>query len=306
MGNIAVIGSLNIDIVNTVSKRPLPGETIKALSTTYFPGGKGANQAVAASLSGANVNLIGAVGSDLYSSILIKSLNEHGVQTEHVLKKEGNTGLAFITVDETGENSIIISEGANGLLSVQDIENLLFVLDDIDIIIVQNEISWSTTRFVIKTAFKKGIRVILNPSPAVSSLEIIPLVDLLILNMTELESLMGNSVNSLSSAELALKELVSMGVSEIILTLGDKGSIYMNNAGKQIFTPAYKVKAVDTTAAGDTFIGSFASKYMLEIPIEEKLLFSTAAAALTVSRKGAQTSIPTVEEIELFISRHHS
>jgi ribokinase len=303
VGSIAVIGSLNIDIVNHVSKRPHPGETVKALSTSYFPGGKGANQAVAASLTGGHVKMIGVVGTDMYSATLIESLNESGVNTENVLIKESGTGVAFITVDESGENTIIISEGANGLLSEQDIESTPSVFEDINIVLVQNEISWRTTSFVMKTASEKGIPVIFNPAPAIRSNEILPIVDVLILNMTELEVLLGTSINDRSRAESALKEIVTSGVQEVILTLGEKGSIYMNNEGKQIFTPAYKVKAIDTTAAGDTFIGAFASTYLLDEPIEEKLRFSTAAAALTVSRKGAQTSIPKRDEIEYFLSQ---
>jgi len=301
VGNIAVIGSLNMDIVNHVLKMPLPGETIKALSTEYIPGGKGANQAVAASLSGSRVKMIGAVGSDLFSNKLIESLNEHGVQTDTLVNKKCETGVAFITVDHTGENNIILSEGANGLFSERDIPFSLF--DDVDTLLVQNEIPWHATRFAIETANKNGIRVIFNPAPALRSKAIIPLVDVLILNKTELEVLTGSIVKDISSAELGLKDLITDGVREVVLTLGDQGSIYMNSGGKHLYTPAYKVNTVDTTAAGDTFIGAFASIYEADLSIEEKLLYSTAAAALSVSKKRAQTSIPNREDIEQFIAQ---
>lgn len=163
---ILVVGSINMDIVNRVVKHPLPGETIKGVSSQYSPGGKGANQSVAAALAGGQVTMLGAIGTDPYGSELLQSLKQLHVNTHEILHKEGISGMAFITVDESGENTIILSEGANGTLSIRDIEERLDVLKDVDILLLQNEIPLDTTLFVLKKAHQQGVTTFFNPAPA--------------------------------------------------------------------------------------------------------------------------------------------
>jgi ribokinase len=299
---IIVIGSINMDIVNHVKSFPKAGETIKGLATEYNPGGKGANQAVAASLSGGNVIHIGAVGDDAFGEVLLKSLSSRGVNTKHVITKTGSSGLAFITVNHEGQNHIVLSEGANAKLSVADIKSSLDIASDIAAILFQNEVPWETTKFAMDWARSKGIKVYYNPAPAMEiSRESFPLIDTIILNETESHYITGLIVSSFLDAEKVADLLVQWGVRAAILTLGEKGSLYKDKAGRLVIIPAFKVEPNDTTAAGDTFIGAFVIAQTEGTDIEGSLSFASAAAALSVSRKGAQASIPHRQEIETFI-----
>lgn len=309
MVNILVVGSVNMDIVNNVEKHPLPGETIKCRRTQYTPGGKGANQAIAAALTGGTVSMIGAVGQDDIGSKLQSNIQSFGAETKHMLIKEGTSGLAFITVDQLGENTIILSEGANAKLTEEDVKQIISdsTFDQVDTVLLQNEIPWQTTLFAIKEAHRRGIRIMFNPAPALMLTEdILSLIDVLILNETEAEMITSRKVGNQKEALQAAQQLVNNGVTEVILTLGDKGSIYVNQKKDVIITPAFKVLSVDSTAAGDAFIGAFATSSRLAISIEESLRFAAAAAAITVTRDGAQMSIPNAKEIEEFLLKHNN
>ncbi|WP_141500014.1 ribokinase [Paenibacillus luteus] len=302
MAKILVIGSINMDVVNHVLKHPLPGETIKSLKTDYNPGGKGANQAAAASLAGAQVIFIGAVGNDPFASQLLSAIHRIGVQPDFLFKKDGNSGLASITVDASGENHIILTEGANGLLTVNDIKDSLELFDSADIVMLQNEINWETTRYVMEESHKRGISVYFNPAPALQiPLDILHFIDVLILNESEAESLTGITVSNDIQAIQAAAKLIEGGAGKVVLTLGNKGSLFTDSNGMVIHVPAFDVQAVDTTAAGDTFIGVLAATTGSKNISEETLRFATAAAAIKVTRKGALDSIPNKSEIEEFL-----
>ncbi|PLS09627.1 ribokinase [Neobacillus cucumis] len=302
MSKIIVIGSMNMDIVNHVENHPQPGETIKGWGTAYHPGGKGANQAVAAARSGGQVVMAGAVGTDSFAGKLVSTLQDEGIHTDFILKKEGTSGIAFITVDSSGENTIILSEGSNGKFMPDDLVRIFGMLESGDIILAQNEIPWQTTEYAIQTAHKKGVHVILNPAPAVKvPKQLFPLIDTLILNETEVEAITNTPVPDINQARMAAKQLNESGIKEVIITLGKNGSLYRNQEGLDIFTPSFSVNAVDTTSAGDTFIGAFAVESGLGHPIQECLQYATAAAALAVTLKGAQSSIPTREKILAFL-----
>ena len=291
-----------MDIVNKVRNQPLPGETIHSLGTAYSPGGKGANQAIAAHLLGEQVSMVGAVGQDVFGEQLLSNFVKCGLETKHIYSKDSNSGTAFITIDEQGENQIIISSGANGKLNIEDVEELLRK-DDWDTVLLQNEISWNVTAYVIEEAARRGMKVVFNPAPAIKiSDDFLSLIDLLILNETETEYITGIEVSDHSNALRAAQSLIRSGVKEVIITLGNKGVLYFNCHQEEVFQPAFSVKVVDTTAAGDTFIGAFMAARRNDYTTKDCLTFACAAAALAVTKQGAQNSIPTFQEVTAFLN----
>lgn len=300
---IYAVGSINMDIINRVQRHPVVGETIKGLESRYSPGGKGANQAIAAARAGGNVRMIGAVGRDAFGDPLIEALKQSGVDASAVQRKEGSSGLAFITVADDGDNTIILSEGANGKLSEDDVEPFLAQAKPGDLLLLQNEIPPETNRYAIVKASQIGMRTIYNFAPAIAiDKALLQRIDLLILNESEAESLTGLPAGNEQEAEKSAARLLEDRVKAVIITLGEQGSLYMNHAGDRIFTPAFPVTPVDTTAAGDTFIGAFAAASALSYPLEKCLRFASAAAAVTVTREGAVASIPRFAEIEAFLA----
>lgn len=289
-----------MDIVNRVETYPLPGETVTAMSTNYVPGGKGANQAVAAARANANVSMIGAIGTDGFGSELLESLSRDNINTSNVFVKEGSSGIAFIVVNDQGENSIVLSRGANGKVGVDDVQMLVDKFD-VDAVLLQNEISLEVTFEVIRLAYGRAKKIYYNPAPAqVIPYDILKMVDVLVLNETEASVVLNANLSNREDYVAASKKFVELGVRSVILTLGSMGAIF-TDANHSIQVPAFKVNAVDTTAAGDTFIGAFASIYTGD-NIEQSLRFASAASALAVTRPGAQVSIPTKEEVEHFLA----
>lgn len=305
MPKLMVIGSINMDVVSRVRQFPQPGETIHSSGTQFFPGGKGANQAVACARAGAHCDMVGAVGRDPFGETLAASLENCGVGVKSVLGKEGTSGLAIISVNDEGENNIVLSEGANGKLSAADVDAEA-QWDGFYAVLLQNEIPWQTTEHVIRQAGAAGVRVWLNPAPAREiSAELFPLLDTLIMNETETHVVTGIEVQDMASAEQAAQFVVERGTTNVIITLGEQGCLYMNRLGERISVPAFQVKAVDTTAAGDTFIGAYAAACATNgMNHTDALTFAAGAAALSVTRPGAQSSIPSREEIEQFIASH--
>lgn len=286
-----------MDVINRVETHPMPGETLHGLSSDYSCGGKGANQAVAAALSGAAVCMIGAVGDDVFGVELKDTLQSFGVDVERVVTKTGTSGTAFITVDAHGENTIILSDGANGQLTVDDVNGALQDVGDIDAILVQNEVPFNTTLHAIQWAYQRQVRVIFNPAPAMPlPASVLGMIDCLIVNELEAQAITGVTVADRDGAESAGQQLVRAGVQSVIVTLGEQGSLYMD-ADQTLAIAAFQVNAVDTTAAGDTFIGAFAAASRSSGNIAEALQYAAAAAGLAVSRRGAQRSIPTREEV---------
>lgn len=299
---IIVVGSLNMDLVTYTGRVPVTGETIIGKSFRQIPGGKGANQADAIAKLGAEVKMIGCVGNDGMGAALLESLRRDGVDVAMVKRVDGvSTGIASITVDASGNNSIIVVPGANGRLSVEDMQASLEAFEDSNIVVAQLEVPTETVKFAIKAAKQLGKLTILNPAPAAElEDELLSKVDILVPNETELELLSGIRIQNEADLERAAGLLIDKGVQELIVTLGSKGCVHFNKSGSKAY-PAYKVDAVDTTAAGDSFIGALAAAISEGKTLEEAIRFATAVGALTVTREGAQSSLPLRKEVEAFI-----
>ncbi|MBK9211253.1 MAG: ribokinase [Anaerolineales bacterium] len=300
MPNILVIGSLNADLVVRAPHFPQPGETISGDDLHIIPGGKGANQAVAAARQGASVAMLGRVGNDSFGPFLLDSLKSDSVDITHVHTDDSATGTAIIVVDANGQNSIVLSAGANGKVSPADVDHASDLSPSL--ILLQLEIPTLTVLHAAQVAKQNNIRVILNPAPAKSLPdELIALVDFIIPNETELSLLTGLEVKDISSAEQAAKILLDRGAKHVIVTLGSKGALFVSD--KQVtHIEAYSINVVDTTAAGDAFIGGFASALLRGLEIEEAVKYANACGALAATKFGAQPSLPTKEETEKFIS----
>ncbi|KAH7245556.1 Ribokinase-like protein [Fusarium tricinctum] len=318
---ISVLGSLNIDLVSYVPHHPLPGETITSNRFDVFPGGKGANQAVAcAKLSrtsdlkdpSVDVAMIGAIGADAYGSVLLDSLKSYDVGTDSiVVNQDGDigskSGIAMIIVDEpTGQNRIIFSPGANNSLQPDQFREIPGPTPSL--LIMQLEIPLGTVIQAIKAAKDLGTPVLLNPAPAqILPTEIYQGLAHLILNETEAALLSGkdeSEFEDMSVVEQAASDFLSKGVRNVVITLGGKGAYYANETDSKGLVPAQKVNVVDTTAAGDTFIGAYAVELAgagqrgEEFDINKAVQSGISAASRTVSRRGAQVSIPWKDELE--------
>ncbi len=299
MGKILVVGSLNVDMVMNVDHMPAEGETILCDGMTLVPGGKGANQACAAGRLGTDVAMLGAIGDDDYGALQLKSLSEAGVEVGGLLKKEGqNTGTAFITVNKSGNNSIVVVPGANSAFRPEDIEANRELIEQCEIMILQLEIPLDTVCYAAKLAKSLGKTVILDPAPVPEYFpeELYEYVDIVKPNETELGMLTGiaEAQKHLTEAAQVLK---ARGVKNVLVTLGGDG-VYINpESGEEIRIPACKVKAVDTTAAGDSFTAALAAMLLNGESLEAAAEFANRVSAIVVTRKGAQSSIPTIDEV---------
>lgn len=300
MPDILVVGSLNADLVVRAPRFPQPGETISGSDLEVIPGGKGANQAVAAARLGANVSMFGRVGKDNFGDFLLDNLKQNHVDISRVFRDNSSTGTAIIVVDENGQNCIVLSPGANGKVTPADVESASFLHHSL--ILLQLEIPIPTVLRAAQRARENKLRIILNPAPAKEIPDdLIALADYIVPNETELSLLTGQTVSDISSAEKAAKQLLDRGARNVIVTLGSKGALIVNKAIiKQV--DAYKVEVVDTTAAGDAFIGGFATALLQDKSLEESVRFGCACGALAVTKFGAQPSLPTKEEVERLLS----
>lgn len=298
---IAVIGSLNLDMVVYTGRIPRPGETVMGRRFKQVPGGKGGNQADAAAKLGAEVFMIGCVGDDAMGLLLKNSLEADGVNVDSVLvSKAAATGIAAIIVEDSGNNAITVAPGANFELSVQDIEALSPVIKRAKVVLLQLEVPIETVRGALKKGKQAGSITILNPAPAAElDEEIYGYTDILTPNETELEFLTGKKTETLEQVETAGRLLVDRGVKEIIVTLGQKGCMHMNKAGMKHYE-AYKVRPVDTTAAGDGFNGALAVAIDRGETIGAAIDFAMKVGAMTVTKEGAQTSLPLKKQVEAF------
>lgn len=303
MKKILVIGSLNLDMVVNVDHTPTTGETILSSHMEMIPGGKGANQACAAGCLGADITMLGAVGNDMYADIQIASLNKAGVNTSKIIRRPGaTTGIALITVNSDGDNCIVVVSGANATLSCKDIDDNITLLKEADIIIFQLEIPLDTVCYGAKTAKALGKTVILDPAPVPKEFpeELYLYVDIIKPNETELRMLTGieDIESHLSEAS---GQLIQKGVKNILVTLGEKG-VYLDSEETGICQiPAIPVDAIDTTAAGDSFTAALAVMLAKGKDLKEAAVFANYVSSIVVTRRGAQSSIPTYEEVLRYI-----
>lgn len=305
MKDILVIGSLNMDFVAEVSKSPLPGETIIANKFSLVPGGKGANQAFALGRLGANVSMIGAVGNDEYGKQLIDNLKSAHVNTKKIFKMNGvTTGNAFINVDKSGENSIVVVSGANEKITKDFIDSNICYIKRAKIIVMQLEIPIEVVNYVAKIAKELGKIVVLDPAPARCDLpeELFSNIDIMKPNETELQTLSGIKLNNEDDILKAAQVLLSKGVKNVIVTLGANGSLLVNENGYKKFD-ALKVEVVDTTAAGDSFTAGLVNSIVLGKSLEESIKYGHIVSSIVVTRKGAQSSIPTKIEVQNYIKK---
>lgn len=304
MKKILVIGSLNMDLVVNVAHTPAVGETILTDRMSLIPGGKGANQACAAGRLGADITMLGAVGDDTYGDILIESLKKSGVNVSGIIRRKGeNTGIALITVNSAGDNSIVVVSGANATLSCEDIDRHRELLQEADIILFQMEIPAATVRYAAKMAKSLGKTVILDPAPVPENFpdELYRYVDVLKPNETELHML-----TKTDRIETRLPEAVGFlkakGIKNVLVTLGENG-VYLDAEDTGVSKiPALKVEAVDTTAAGDSFTAAMAVILSQGKSLKEAAVFANQVSAIVVTRKGAQSSIPFLDEVTEYLS----
>ena len=305
MKRALVIGSLNMDTTVKVEELPKLGETILGDDFYESCGGKGANQAVAISKLGMETEMIGMVGKDSQGEKLIQNLNKYGIKSENIIKSNDLTGRAIITVDKKGDNNIIVIPGSNFKITKEHIQAKQDVIASSDVVILQNEIPSETVEFSLLKAKELGKITIFNPAPARKlSGEVFKNTDYLILNETEMEEIFEIKFNDEEYTEKISIKKKEYGIKNIILTLGDKGSILFSEDNNIKKYDVYKVKAVDTTAAGDSFIGAFTMKICEIGNPDEAIKYATAVSAIVVTRQGAQDSIPTREEIEKFIEEN--
>lgn len=300
MKNILVIGSLNMDLVTHVKKTPRVGETVLGNGYSEIPGGKGANQAVAIGRLGGAVSMLGMVGSDNFGQVLTSNLKINNVSTGYLYEtSDESTGLAMIMVNQDGDNSIVVVPGANFELTPDNIKDEH--LNKVDYVLGQLETPIETIEEIFVRAKKKGIKTILNPAPARKiSKDLMRNIDLLIPNETEFQLITGITADTNENIRIGAKKLFNSGVKEIIITLGKDGAFYLNDQGKEYKAKGYKVHAVDTTAAGDSFIGGLLTQLSFDKSIEEAIDYAMKVGAVTVSRHGAQSSLPDADEIENF------
>ncbi len=307
MKKIVVVGSSNTDLIIKVPEIPRPGETLLGGEFMTFPGGKGANQAVAAARAGGDVVFIAAVGDDPYGEEALKGYRLDKINTENIKICKGvPSGIAMITISEKGENAITVASGANALLSPADLEELNEVFYEADYMLIQLETPLETVQKAVELCNKLKTRVILNPAPAAElSDKILEKVGIITPNETEAESLTGVIVSDELSAAEAADVLHDFGIETVIITLGASGAYLSDRAtSTRSMVPGFSVQAVDTTAAGDVFNGQLAVSLAEGRELERAIVEAHAAAALSVQKLGAQSSIPRREETNYFLNRN--
>jgi ribokinase len=302
---IAVVGSMNMDLVVKTPHLPKPGETVIGEDLLTVPGGKGANQAVAAARLGAKVAMIGRVGDDLFGQQLRENLIADQIDLRHVIVTPGTgSGVALIVVDEKGQNSIVVSSGANARVTVADVDSAAKAITTADVLVLQLEIPLEAVTRAAQLARQSGVQVILNPAPAQKlPADLLALVDILIPNESETATITALSIESQEEMGAAAAELMAAGVGSVILTLGERGAFLAQKGATRHFPPFVVDQVVDTTAAGDAFVGGLASAIGEGKPIMEAVSWGNAAGALAVTRTGAQLSLPIREEVERLLAR---
>ena len=300
VNHVVVLGSINVDTTYHVNRFPQPGETIAAQSKSSAPGGKGANQAVAAARSGAQTAFVGAVGSDNEGQYMLEALKENDIDTSHInIDKYHGTGSAAITLDANGQNDIMVYGGANQAMQPGEFGDLSELLAHTDFLIAQFETPQAVALDLFKQAKEQGVTTVLNPAPAHEIMpELLQYTDVIAPNETECALLTGIELTDEDSMLKSADYFRERGVKHLLITLGDRGVFYATPDDHGL-VPAFKVKAVDTTAAGDTFIGALCSQLEKNLAnVEDSLRYAQRASSLTVQRMGAMPSIPTGEDVK--------
>ena len=300
MNKIIVIGSSNTDMVVRSEHLPRPGESVVGSGFMMAGGGKGANQAVAVARMGHRVIFAAALGDDMFGDAALSGYQRFGIDTSFIVRKDTPSGVALIMVDSEGQNSISVALGANNALTIDDVLPALEQIDAGDIVLLQLEIPMATIEAVVAIASAKGAKVILNPAPAATVSEnILSKLYLITPNQAEAQTLTGIEVKDEVTANLAAQVLCSRGVDRVVITMGSLGA-YLYEDGKGVIIPAKRVAAVDTTAAGDVYNGALCAALAEGMTLVEALSFATKASAISVTRVGAQPSVPTREEVDNF------
>jgi ribokinase len=296
--SIVVFGSINMDLVARTPRLPNPGETITGRVFRTFPGGKGANQAVACARLGANTNMVGRVGDDEFGENLKNELEKAGVDHDNVVfDPKTSSGVALIAVEDSAENFIIVIPGANGQVDDQDLIRLEAVLTKSEVLLLQLEIPFDMVMAAAKLAKEKNVKVILDPAPAqILPEEIYPLLDIITPNVTESELLVGFPLETKEEITKAAKILRDRGASNVIIKMGSRGAFALMGDQEEFFSP-YQVATVDTVAAGDAFNGALAVALSENLPIEKAIQWGMAGGALSVTKEGAQPAMPGRKEL---------
>lgn len=303
---VTVLGSLNADTIMHIDRLPKQGETMAMHDATTAPGGKGANQAIAAARMNAVTTFVGAVGNDQNGQMMLDAMTADNVDITNIkTHTEIGTGSAFIMLEKDGSNTILIHGGANKSLSVADVQSAQDAIINCDVLVAQFETPLDVTLKAFEMAKQNGVFTILNPAPAKTDIqpELLGLTDLIVPNETEAEIISGIAVTDEASMEANTRKFRELGVQNLIITVGARGAYYstVNGAG---FVPAFKVNAIDTTAAGDTFIGTLASQLELDLSnIDDAIKFSNRASSITVQGAGALPSIPKLAQVQAAIEK---
>lgn len=300
MSKIVVIGSSNTDMVVQSERLPRPGESVLGGDFMMAGGGKGANQAVAVARMGHKVVFSAALGNDIFGDAALNSYQNFGIDTTHIVRKDIPSGVALIMVDSKGQNCISVALGANNALSIEDVLPALESVESGDIVLLQLEIPMATVEAAVEAAAAKGARVVLNPAPAAPvSEQVLSNLYLITPNQTEAQTLTGVEVTDEASACAAAQILCARGVERVVITMGGSGA-YLYDNGKGVIVPARMVDAIDTTAAGDVYNGALCATLAEGKSLEQALAFATKASAISVTRAGAQPSVPSREEVDNF------
>ncbi len=297
--SVVVFGSINIDLVAKTSVMPKDGQTVIGDEFFTNPGGKGANQAVASARMGAPTEMVGRVGNDIFADELLENLKTNSVGIDNIfIDKNTSSGTAIIIVDASGQNRIVVIPAANGRIDESDIDRLESALKSASILLLQLELPIEAVIEAAEIAKRKNVKVIFDPAPAQALPErFYPLIDIITPNQTEAELLTGIAVTNEQQASESAEELIKRGVSEVIIKMGSEG-VFRTDGKEKLYLPAFKVKAIDTVAAGDAFNGCLAAMLNEGASIRQAIEWAQAAAALSVTRQGAQQSMPTRQEVE--------
>ncbi|MCF2706041.1 ribokinase [Arcanobacterium haemolyticum] len=299
MGKVIVFGSINLDTVVTCKRAPHIGETVHGDTLSFHPGGKGANQAVAAARCGAHTIFIGCVGADDAGTKLISNLDNNGINTSHVRTlTTTTTGSAHITVDETGDNSIVVISGANSGFDTEDIDALSRAGESDDILVCQLEIPRESTARALEVAYNNGVHTLLNAAPADNVRDLLPFTSYLVVNESEVRANIADDSLGLEDGVKALAQEFDLTV---IVTLGSRGGFVASPKESFEFS-SHNVNAIDTTGAGDTFVGACAAALASGSNLRESIALAAGAGALSVTKPGAQGGMPTRREVEAFLA----